>query len=266
LENLGGETLALLEIKKLVKYFGGLAAIQDLDMYVNQGEIVGLIGPNGAGKTTVFNLITGFLKPTKGQIMFEQTDITGQATHKVAEMGVARTFQGTNFLPDFTVLQNVCVSCYLHPKIGFWPAIFNTTSYRRKEEYALERAIEILQFFGLDCMKDDFPQNLPHGHQKLLTISMALSTNPKLLLLDEPVSGMSAAEVMEAATLINKTRSRGTTIVVVEHNMTAVMELCDRLIVLNFGRKIAEGLPEEIRENRYVIEAYLGVDEDATRP
>ena len=256
--------MVILEIKHLVKYFGGLAAIQDLDMVVNQGEIVGLIGPNGAGKTTVFNLITGFFKPTKGQIIFDQTDITGQSTHRVAELGIGRTFQTTAFLPDFTVQQNVSVSCHLHPKIGFWGAIFNTSTYRKKEKGALDRAMEILRFLGLDSMKDDFPKNMPHGHQKLLTVSMALSTNPKLLLLDEPVSGMSAAEVMEAAALINKTRSRGITIVVVEHNMTAVMELCDRLIVLNFGQKIAEGSPEEIRENRDVIEAYLGVDEDAT--
>lgn len=256
--------MPLLEIKQLTKYFGGLAAVQDLDMHVNQGEIVGLIGPNGAGKTTVFNLITGFLKPTRGQIRFEQTDITGQATHRVAEMGIARTFQATNFLPDFTILQNVYVSCHLHPKIGFWSAIFNTSTYRKKEEGTFNNAIKILQFLGLDCMKNNLPQNLPHGHQKLLTMSMALSTNPKLLLLDEPVSGMSAAEIKETVGLINKIRSRGTTIIVVEHNMTAVMELCDRLIVLNFGRKIAEGLPEEIKENREVIEAYLGVDEDAT--
>jgi len=256
--------VALLEIKKLTKHFGGLSAVQSLDMDVNEGEIVGLIGPNGAGKTTVFNIITGFLKPTEGQIIFEQTDITAQKPHLLAERGIARTFQTTAFLPDFTVLQNVSVSCHLHPKIAFWGAIFNTSTYRKKEKGALDLGMEILRLIGLDFMKDDFPKNMPHGHQKLLTISMALATNPKLLLLDEPVSGMSEAEVTGAIALIKRIRSRGTTVVVVEHNMTAVMELCDRLIVLNFGRKIAEGPPEEIRENRDVIEAYLGVDEDAT--
>lgn len=256
--------MALLEVNKLTKHFGGLSAVESLDMHVNQGEIVGLIGPNGAGKTTTFSMITGFLKPTKGQIVFDRIDITGQSPHRVAELGIARTFQATSLLPDFTVLQNVSVSCHLHPKIAFWGAVFNTSTYRKKEKGALDLGMEILRFLGLDGMKDDFPKNMPHGHQKLLTIAMALATRPKLLLLDEPVSGMSAAEVTGTIALIKKIRSQGTTVVVVEHNMTAVMGLCDRLIVLNFGQKIAEGAPGEIRENRDVIEAYLGVDEDAT--
>ncbi|MCJ7655191.1 MAG: ATP-binding cassette domain-containing protein, partial [Dehalococcoidia bacterium] len=171
----------MLEIKGMTKYFGGLAAVNNLNMNVNQGEIVGLIGPNGAGKTTVFNLITGSIRPTKGQIMFEQSDITGQATHSIADKGIVRTFQLTAFLQDMTVLQNVLVSCHLHPKAGVWEAILNIPSYRKKEQYACDRAVDILQFLGLDSVKDELAQNLPHGHQRLLGIAMALSANPKLL-------------------------------------------------------------------------------------
>jgi branched-chain amino acid transport system ATP-binding protein len=254
----------MLEINGLTKYFGGLAAVSNLDMNVNQGEIVGLIGPNGAGKTTIFNLVTGFIRPTKGQIMFEQVDITGQTTHSIAEKGIGRSFQQTAFLPDLTVLQNILVSCHLHPKAGVWEAIFNLPSYRKKEQYAFNHAMDILKFLGLDSVKDELAQNLPHGHQQLLGIAITLGANPKLLLLDEPLSGMNAAEVRESLTFINRIRSAGNTILLVEHNMRAVMELCDRILVLNFGRKIAEGLPDEIRRNKDVIEAYLGVSEHVT--
>jgi branched-chain amino acid transport system ATP-binding protein len=256
--------LANLEIRGLTKHFGGLAAVNNLNMNVNHGEIVGLIGPNGAGKTTVFNLITGFVRPTKGQIMFEQSDITGQTTHSIADKGIVRTFQLTAFLQDMTVLQNVLVSCHLHPKAGVWEAILNIPSYRKKEQYACDHAMDILQFLGLDSVKDELAQNLPHGHQRLLGIAMALSANPKLLLLDEPLAGMNAAEVRESLTFINKIRSAGTTVLLVEHNMRAVMELCDRIVVINFGCKIAEGLPDEIKRNKDVIEAYLGAGEHVT--
>ena len=256
--------MAKLEMRGLTKYFGGLTAVNNLSMDVNDGEIVGLIGPNGAGKTTVFNLLTGFVRPTKGRIVFEQFDITGQPMHSIAAKGIVRTFQLTFFLQDMTVLQNVLVSCHLHPKAGVWEAIFNVPSYRKKEQYAYDRAMSVLQFLGLDSIKDELAQNLPHGHQKLLGIAMALSANPKLLLLDEPLTGMNAAEVRETLTFINKIRSAGTTVLLVEHNMRAVMELCDRIVVLNFGRKIAEGLPDEIRRNKEVIEGYLGVGEYVT--
>lgn len=254
----------MLEIRGLTKYFGGLSAVNNLDMTVNQGEIVGLIGPNGAGKTTVFNLITGFIRPTKGQIIFEQSDITGQPTHSIADKGIVRTFQLNAFLQDMTVLQNALVSCHLHPKVGVWEAILNIPGYRKKEQYACNHAMDILQFLGLDSVKDELAQNLPHGHQRLLGIAMALSANPKLLLLDEPLAGMNAAEVRESLTFVNKIRSAGTTVLLVEHNMRAVMELCDKIVVINFGCKIAEGLPEEIRRNKDVIESYLGPGEDVT--
>lgn len=254
----------MLEIRGLTKYFGGLSAVNNLDMTVKQGEIVGLIGPNGAGKTTVFNLITGFIRPTKGQIIFEQSDITGQPTHSIADKGIVRTFQLNAFLQDMTVLQNALVSCHLHPKVSVWEAILNIPGYRKKEQYACNHAMDILQFLGLDSVKDELAQNLPHGHQRLLGIAMALSANPKLLLLDEPLAGMNAAEVRESLTFVNKIRSAGTTVLLVEHNMRAVMELCDKIVVINFGCKIAEGLPEEIRRNKDVIESYLGAGEDVT--
>jgi branched-chain amino acid transport system ATP-binding protein len=255
----------MLEIRGLTKHFGGLFAVNNLDMTVKQGEIAGLIGPNGAGKTTVFNLITGFIPPTKGQIIFKQSDITGRSTHSIAEKGLVRTFQQNAFLPDLTVWQNMLASCYLHPKTGFWEAILNTPGYRKKEQYACDYTMDILKFLGLDSVNDELAQNLPHGYQRLLGIAMALSANPKLLLLDEPLAGMNAAEVSESLTFINRIRSAGTTVLLVEHNMRAVMGLCDRVVVINFGCKIAEGLPEEIKRNKDVIEAYLGTSQDVAR-
>jgi branched-chain amino acid transport system ATP-binding protein len=256
--------LALLEIRGLTKYFGGLAAVNDFGMTVNQGEIVGLIGPNGAGKTTVFNLITGSIRPTKGQIMFEQSDITGQKPHSIAEKGIGRTFQLTALLPDLTVLQNILMSCYLHPKAGVLEAIFNTPGYKKKEQRTFGQVMGILHFLGLHPVKDELARNLPHGYQRLLGIAIALSANPKLLLLDEPLAGMNAAEVNQSLVLINMIRLSGTTILLVEHNMRAVMKSCNRIVVLDFGCKIAEGLPDEIKRNKDVIEAYLGAGEHVT--
>ncbi len=253
----------MLEIKGLTKHFGGLAAVTEFDMSINKGEVVGLIGPNGAGKTTMFNLITGFIPPTKGHIEFEQVDITGKGTHSIAAKGIVRTFQQNVFLPDMTVLQNVLTSCYLHPKRGVWGAIFNTPGYRKKEQKALNHAMEIIEFLGLDSVSGELAQSLPHGYQRLIGIAIALSASPKLLLLDEPLAGMNANEVNETLVFINKIRSVGTTVLLVEHNMRAVMKICDRVVVINFGRKIAEGLPQEVKRNKDVIEAYLGVGEDA---
>jgi branched-chain amino acid transport system ATP-binding protein len=253
----------MLEIKGLTKHFGGLAAITEFDMSIDRGEVVGLIGPNGAGKTTMFNLITGYIPPTKGHILFEQVDITGKGTHAIAAKGIVRTFQQNAFLPDMTVLQNVVTSCYLHPKSGVWEAIFNTPDYRKKEQKALHHAMEIIEFLGLDSVSDELAQSLPHGYQRLTGIAIALSANPKLLLLDEPLAGMNANEVNETLIFINKIHSVGTTVLLVEHNMRAVMKICDRVVVINFGKKIAEGLPQEVKRNKDVIEAYLGVSEDA---
>jgi branched-chain amino acid transport system ATP-binding protein len=249
----------LLETKGLTKFFGGLAAVFELDMCIKEGEIVGLIGPNGAGKTTVFNLITGFLQPSMGKIVFDGRAITGTRPHLIAKMGIGRTFQLAYLFPDFTVLENVVASFHLHPKPGLWEALFNTSFNREKEEYILSQAREILQFVGLEEVKDTLGRNLPHGYQKLLTMARALAIKPKLLLLDEPVAGMSLEEINFAMSVIEKIRSQGITILLVEHNMK-IMSLCDRVIVINFGNKIAEGSMEEVRQNKDVIRAYFGTE------
>jgi branched-chain amino acid transport system ATP-binding protein len=247
----------LLEINGLTKYFSGLAAVSQLDMYVNKGETVGLIGPNGAGKTTVFNLITGVLPPTKGKVMFDGEDITGRKPHVIAELGIGRTFQLNPLFADFTVLQNVVASFHLHPRSSLIDIYFNTATYRRNEAYILDQSLEILRLVGLDKVKNELAKNLPHGYQKMLGIARALAAKPKLLLLDEPIAGMNPDEIDFTMIAIRKTQQQGMTFVVVEHNMR-IMDLCDRVVVINFGHKIAEGLPEEVRRNKEVIQAYFG--------
>ena len=248
----------LLEVNELTKHFGGLAAVSSLDMGVKEGEMVGLIGPNGAGKTTVFNLITGLLRPTSGNIVFDGSDITRKKPHAVARRGIARTFQLNPLFADFTVLQNVIASFYLHPKSSLWATYFNMPSYRRNEAHIMKQALEILELVELHQVKDDLAKNLPHGYQKRLGIARALATRPKLLLLDEPLGGMNPDERDFAITVIEKTRQEGITILVVEHNME-MMDIVDRVTVINFGQKIADGTFEEVREDKQVAEAYFGV-------
>jgi branched-chain amino acid transport system ATP-binding protein len=247
----------LLETEGVTKQFGGLTAVNHLDAFVNEGEIVGLIGPNGAGKTTIFNLITGVLKPTSGKIIYDGTDITDLKPHKVAELGIGRTFQLNPLFANFTVLDNVVASFHLRPKSSLLQAYLNTPTYRRNEAYIAEQSLEILQLVGLDKVKDELAKNLPHGFQKMLGMARAMAVKPKLLLLDEPISGMNPDEIEFTMTAIKKTQEQGVTFVVVEHNMR-IMDLCDRVIVINFGQKIAEGLPKEVRGNKEVIQAYFG--------
>ncbi len=246
-----------LEIKGLTKQFGGLTALSQFDMYVNKGEIVGLIGPNGAGKTTVFNLITGVLPVTKGQVIFDGIDITGKRPDQAAELGIGRTFQIPSLFRDFTVLQNIVASFHLHPRSRLLDIYFNTATYLRNEAYILEQSLGILRFLGLDKVKDELAENLPHGYQKMLEMARALAIRPKLLLLDEPLAGMNPAEIDFTLECIRKTQQQGVTFLIVEHNMK-ILDLCDRVVVGNFGRKICEGLPKEVRENKEVISAYLG--------
>lgn len=248
----------MLELRGFTKYFGGLAALNRLDLKVGRGEIVGIIGPNGAGKTTLFDLITGFLRLTKGELIFEGADITGKKSHVIAERGIVRTFQATSLFPDFTVLKNVVAACHRAPRTGFWESLFHTPGYCRKEGAALDRALELIRFFGLDEVMELPAKSLPHGHKRILGMAIAMAAGPKLLLLDEPLCGMNGEEVDRAKALISRIRQRGVTILLIEHNMRAVMGLCQRIVVLNFGVKIAEGAPEDIRKNRDVIEAYLG--------
>lgn len=253
----------MLETKALTKYFGGLCAVNDVSFTVEEGEIVGLIGPNGAGKTTVFNLLTGFLQPSKGNIYFEGKDITGLKPHSIARLGMIRTFQLVRILPGFTVTQNMIAASHLHPKIGLWEAVFNTPAYRRKEKEIVARLREVLELVGLTEMKDTLARNLPHGHQKLLGIAMALAARPRLLLLDESLGGMNTSEVDNALGIIDKIRKQGTAILLIEHNVQAVMSICDRLYVINFGTEICRGLPSEVKQNQDVIAAYLGARKHA---
>jgi branched-chain amino acid transport system ATP-binding protein len=247
----------ILEVQKLSRAFGGLLAVSELDLEVASGKITGLIGPNGAGKTTIFNLITGFLKATSGRILFEGQDITGRPPHRIAAMGIGRTFQLAYLFPDFTVLQNVVASFSLHPRSNFWQTLFNTPAYRKNERAITERAMELIEMTGLMGVRDELGKNLPHGFQKLLALARALAVRPKLLLLDEPVGGMNRAEIDRTAAVIRKINEQGTTIMLVEHNV-GVMDLCHRVVVVNFGKKIAEGTLGEVRSDPEVIRAYFG--------
>jgi branched-chain amino acid transport system ATP-binding protein len=254
----------MLETKELTKNFKGVQAVSNLDLNVNAGEIVGIIGPNGAGKTTVFNLITGYLQPTKGEVIFNGKDITGQKPHVIAKHGVVRTFQLDRIFHNFSVTQNVVTASYLYAGIGLSEAAFNTSGYRKKNRDTSEHAGKILKFMRLDDKKDEIARNLSHGHQKLLGIAIALAATPRVLLLDEPLGGMNPAEVDNTLEIIGEIRKQRTAILLVEHDMQAVMKICDRIVVLNFGMEIARGSPEEVQKDKEVIQAYLGTKKFST--
>jgi branched-chain amino acid transport system ATP-binding protein len=255
----------MLQIDGLTKYFGGLGAVTDLDLDVFEGEILGLIGPNGAGKSTVMNMIAGTLRPSAGRLIFKGKEITNLPPHRVAAKGIARVFQSNALFQNLPTATNVRIGLYLHSRIGFWGAFLNLSYVHRREEYLRKEAYEILKFVGLFGQEEQLALNLPHGNQRTLCLAVALAVKPVLLLLDEPMTGMNADEVNRMLSLIRALRNeRGITVVMVEHNMRAVMGLCDRIAVLNYGRRIAAGSPHEIGENRQVIQAYLGVEQDAT--
>jgi branched-chain amino acid transport system ATP-binding protein len=251
-----------LEIKDLYKNFGGLAAVSDFSMTVEKGHLVGLIGPNGAGKTTIFNLITGVIRPSSGSITFQDNDITGKSPHVVARHGIGRTFQITAMFPDFTTLQNITASYYLHSQAGFWNTFFNTPKYKRNEEMALERSQEILEMVGLTKVANELARNLPHGYLSMLGIARALAIQPQLLLLDEPLGGMNLDEIDFTLDIMRKLNSQGITILVIEHNMK-ILNLCDRVTVINFGNKIVDGTCDEIKCHPEVMKAYLGSQDAA---
>lgn len=250
-----------LEVKGLTKNFGGLAAVSDLDFRVERAQLFGIIGPNGAGKTTIFNLISGALKPTGGQIIFKGEDVTELSPHRIAAKGIVRTFQMKNLFYDMSVMENMLTAYHLHYKAGNWSHFIGTPAAQKDEREAKEKAIQMLKYVGLENKKDLSAKYLPYGHQSALGIILALAVKPELLLLDEPATGMNEAEIQVVMDLINKIRDMGITIIVVEHNMKVIMGLCEHIMVVNFGKKIAEGSPREISQNREVIEAYLGVEE-----
>ena len=252
---------AILEVERLSRRFGGLAAVEDLSFAVEPGEIRGLIGPNGAGKTTTFNVISGFNAPSSGRVLFEGRDVSGLRTSRIAALGLVRTFQQTTLFQELPVVDNVLVGCHRQVRRSPWAILLGRG--REREAAARATALEALEFFGLAGRRDELASNLPHGLQRALGLAVALMAQPKVLLLDEPFTGMNPEETRHMMGLIRKVRARGITLLLVEHDMQAVMGLCDRITVLNFGRLLAEGAPGEIRSHREVIEAYLGAPRDA---
>lgn len=251
--------MPLLEVRDLCKDFGGLRAVANFHLKMEKGEIVGLIGPNGAGKTTVFNLITGLIPPTSGSIIFQGENLVGLPPYKIAARGVARTFQNIRLFKDMSVLDNVRAVLHLHNGYRFWDAALHSPRFAKKEERILARAMELLEVMNLVSRSRDPAGSLPYGDQRRLEIARALALEPQLLLLDEPAAGMNPREVASLTELIRFIKEKfQLTVLVIEHQMGLVMNLCERIVVMDFGEIIAEGTPHEISNNPVVLEAYLG--------
>jgi branched-chain amino acid transport system ATP-binding protein len=253
----------LLDVEDVTLRFGGVTALDRVSFHINRGEILGLIGPNGAGKTTCFNVMTGVYQPTSGRVLFEGVPLGKRKRFQITRLGIARTFQNIRLFPEMTAIENVMVGADARHRTSVVGALFRVPRHFKEEREGRESAMALLRLVGIADRAEEASRNLPYGYQRRLEIARALATGPKLLCLDEPAAGFNPAEKAELMDLIRHIRDQGYTVLLIEHDMRLVMGVTDRIVVLEFGKKIAEGLPREIRDNPAVIAAYLGVPEDA---